>query len=284
MEIYTRDFIPKGHIFSVFNQEHLNQSILLFDLFYNAKDFETFYKTAVCARNFVNEGLFLYALSVAIVHREDTYGIVLPPIYEVYPHYFFNNEVIQKAQIYKQIYQGNPKPESSGYKGYTINSNYSGWYLNLNSEQALSYFTEDIGINAFYYYFNIYYPSWLPNDQYYKKNDRRGEQFYYVHQQLLARYYLERLSNGFGEIKNFDYDYPIETGFYPSLRYPNGLEFPERPSNVHLYRSNFYGRQNNKYSYLYTYAQIFVKDYERRIRDAIDFGYIFDVSCQLFLK
>lgn len=70
---------------------------------------------------------------------------------------------------------------------YTIYSNYSQYYNSRNLESTLSYFTEDVGINAYYYYYNLYYPFWLNGEQYQLKHDRRGEQFYYTYQQLLAR-------------------------------------------------------------------------------------------------
>lgn len=162
------------------------------------------------------------------------------------------------------------------FSGYIINANYSGWYLNLNPEQFLSYYYEDVGINAFYYYYNIYYPFWLDGEEFNLKNDRRGEQFYYINQQLLARLYLERLSNGLGEIPNIDYDSPIPVGYYPSLSYPNGLEFPFRPNDVYMRR-----RVDNDQSYsrLWNSSDVYemVRDYERRIRDAIDSGFVFDV-------
>lgn len=271
--------LPKGEIFSVFNQDQLYEAIALFRLFYYAKDYDTFYKSAVLGRYYANEGVFIYALSVAIVHRQDTYGIVLPPIYEIYPYYFFPTEVIQKAQEYKQIYSGEEvQPDSDGYKGYTVNANYSGWYLNVNPEQSLSYFTEDVSVNSFYYYFNIYYPFWMDGEEFGLKNDRRGEQFYYVYQQIIARYYLERLSNDFGEIPYYDYDRPVKTGYYPSLRYPNGLAFPARPSGVELYRPIDDDQNHAIYFTNYTFSYTIVKDIERRIRDAIDSGYVFTVS------
>ena len=264
----------------MFYEEHLQQAIALYKLFYYAKDYETFYKTAVWARQHVNEGVYLYSLSVAIVHRADTYGVILPPIYEIYPYYFYNNEVIQQAYRYKQQYygQGAQQGEEHGsYHGYTINANYSGYYLNLHPEQSLSYFTEDVGVNAFYYYYNIFYPHWLGGDEYDYEHDHRGEQYYYVYQQILARYYLERLSNGFGEIPFYNWEVPFETGYYPSLQYPNGLQFPARPNYAHLYEYFYnYGQRygNNKYAYSYTHVQ----DYERRISEAIDRGYVYTVS------
>ncbi|MVT01072.1 hypothetical protein, partial [Devosia marina] len=81
-------------------------------------------------------------------------------------------------------------------------------------------------------------------------------------QQLLARYYMERLSNNVGDIPAINLeDKSIETGFVPSLRYPNGLEFPARPSKVSL------GRDEDIED---------VQDMARRIKDAIDSGKVID--------
>lgn len=279
--MYQNDFLPRGEIFSVFYKEHLKQAKALFNVFYYAKDFETFYKTAVWARQNVNEGIFVYALSVAVVHRDDTYGIVLPPIYEVYPYYFFPSEVIEKVQTYKQTYNYDLTGYKPG-KGYIIPANYTGYYLGTNTEQYPSYFTEDIGLNAYYYYYNIYYPSWLNGEEFGLKNDRRGEQFYYFHQQLLARYYLERLSNGLGEIPYFNYNDATETEFYPSLVYPNGLQFPSRPIKTELYKSYDTSDQSTS-NYYYAFSYEYIQDYERRIRDAVDSGYVWTVSTYIYL-
>ncbi|EFA09253.1 hexamerin 5 precursor [Tribolium castaneum] len=271
---YKLGLLPRGEIFSIFYYEHRLQAISLFKLFYYARDFDTLYKTAVWARNNVNEGLFLYAFSTALVHRDDTFTFVLPPIYEIYPFYFYNSEDLEKAQRYKQAYSG-------GAKTYTIYSNYSGYYLNLNKEQSLSYFLEDVGLNAFYYYCNIYYPFWMDGDEFKLKNDRRGEQYYYLYQQLLARYYLERLSNDFGEVEFFNYDEPFKYGYYSSLRYPTGLAFPNRPNYAPLSetRANFGQSWTYKSAFGYSYSR--VQDFERRISDTIDAGFAFTKSGKL---
>jgi hypothetical protein len=41
--------------------------------------------------------MFWYSLSTALMHREDTVDIVLPPPYEMYPYFFVHSDVIQKA-------------------------------------------------------------------------------------------------------------------------------------------------------------------------------------------
>lgn len=39
---YKQGILPRGEIFNVYNDDYLDQAIALFDLFYFAKDFETF--------------------------------------------------------------------------------------------------------------------------------------------------------------------------------------------------------------------------------------------------
>ncbi|KAJ8923135.1 hypothetical protein NQ315_001689 [Exocentrus adspersus] len=264
-------FLPRGAVFSVFYREQLQQAIALFRLFYYAKNYETFYRTAVWARQNLNEGLFLYSYTVAVVHRPDTRNIVLPPIYEIYPYYFFPAEVIQQAYIYNQQHGGHANQEV-----YTITSNFSGYYLNLPREQSLlSYYLEDIGINSYYYFFNVYYPFWLDSEEFGLQNVNRGEQYYFFYQQLLARYYLERLSNGLGEVPYWDTNVPFETPYYPSLEYANGLDFPSRPAFANLYEYFYNYGQSWTTRGVSGYSRLLVNDYERRISDAVDSGYVF---------
>ena len=60
-----------------------------------------FPQTACWARDKVNEGMFIYSYSVAVIHRSDTQHIKLPPIYEVYPYLFFEDDAIQEAYNYR---------------------------------------------------------------------------------------------------------------------------------------------------------------------------------------
>lgn len=271
LHYWKEGFLPRGEVFSVFYEHHREEAKALFKVFYYAKDWETFYKVACWAREHVNEGMFVYAIHAAVFHRDDLQGMVLPPIYEIYPYFFVNSEVIDKAYYYKMRYSGDVTKDHT----YYIKANYSGWYMNVNPLQKdLSYFTEDVGLNSYYYYFNLDYPFWLGGEEFGLEKDRRGELFYWVHQQILARYYLERLSNGYGSIPVFDWEEIIKTGFVPSLRYPNGLEFPVRPAFSHL----VYNPHNQPYTVTGEDSMFRVQeieDYERRIRDTIDFGYVY---------
>nr|CAD7427689.1 unnamed protein product [Timema monikensis] len=93
----NNSLLPRGKIFTLFNDKHRNEMVLLFESFLFSQDWETFYKTACWARDRINEGQFIYALTVAVLHREDTKGVVLPPSYEIYPHLYVNSEVIHAA-------------------------------------------------------------------------------------------------------------------------------------------------------------------------------------------
>lgn len=261
MAMWELNWIEKDDTFTLLHAHTYRLAKSLFEVFYNAKDWDTFHKTINWARFNVNRGMFLYVLQAAVLHRKDLVGIVLPAPYELNPYHFFNSETIQLAQQRKmQGFYGMKKVEDV----YTtiLPTNYTGWYVHTNVEQKLSYFNEDVGLNSYYLYFHLDYPFWLGGEKYGLKKDRRGEFYLYQHQQLLARYYMERLSNDLGEIPELSYWLPIASGYNPALRYYNGEFFPSRENNHMAHH------EHNFQLVLRIY------DYERRIRDAIDQGYV----------
>lgn len=95
--LYEYGMLPRGELNTVYYPRHLKETEALLRLFYYAKDFDTFYKTASWARINVNEMQYTYAFYIAVTRREDTKFIQLPPLYELYPYAFFNSEVLKKA-------------------------------------------------------------------------------------------------------------------------------------------------------------------------------------------
>lgn len=277
MSYYRHGFLPKGLIFSVFYEKMRDEAIALFNLFYYAKDFETFYKTAAWARYHLNEGMFTYSFSIAVIHRPDTQGIILPAPYELYPHFFVNSEVIEKMMLLK-MQQGLIDDEVARYyvvsqeeNDFVVYSNYSGNYAwTSNTERRIAYFTEDIGLNTYYYYFHTLFPFWMSNNKFGRiepYTERRGEYYYYFHQQLLARYYLERLTNGMGEIPDFSWRWPVKTGYYPNMIYRTGTPFPQR--------SNYYHPENPDN----IYDLKFIESYESNYIGCLTEGEYKGVSC-----
>ncbi|XP_055373619.1 larval serum protein 2-like [Condylostylus longicornis] len=196
---------------------------------------------ALWARFHANKQLFLYSITVAVLHRPDAVGIVLPAIYEINPYYFFNSETIQKAQFYKMHGFHEIKKVDNVYQ-IVIQSSYTGERGHFNYENVLSYFTEDVGLNQFYYYYNLDYPYWTEGlIEAPLKNDHRGAFYLFLHWQLLARYYMERLSHDLGEIPVFKYNDKFDAGYYTELRYYNGVFFPNRDnSHRSYYEGNYY--------------------------------------------
>lgn len=198
MELYNRHrLLPQKDLFSLYNEQHLYETKAVFDLLYTAKNYETLAKVIAWARFNINEKMFIYVMGVLISHRKDVQTLIMPPPYEVCPYQFVNAEVIKSAQRLKmQGFHGVEKV--NGLKEVIIPMNYTGWYMHMNREQKLTYYTEDVGLNGFYYNVNLDYPHWMHSKEYGFQNDRRGEIFLILHLQMVNRYYLERLSNDLG--------------------------------------------------------------------------------------
>ncbi|XP_058832971.1 hexamerin-1.1-like [Topomyia yanbarensis] len=258
---YKFGFLPKGEVFTIYNKDYLKQTYLLFNFFYNSADWDTFYKNVIWARENVNEVMFVYALTMVAFQHPELKGIVLPAVYEIYPYYFFNTDVIHKA-LYKKLYEPKFGFASNG-KFNVVYSNYTANYpLDYYGEDKLSYFTEDIGLNSYYYYFMMDYPFFVGESKFNLFKDRRGELYLYMYQQLIARYYLERQVNFMGPIEEFNWEFPLKTGYWPKLSYWNGISFTGR--------SDYYTVP--KYNY---FKVDLIKDYEARIRQVIDQGFLY---------
>lgn len=94
----TGALLPKGEYFGALVKTHHKQALGLFNHFFHAKDWLTFLHNACWARVHVNEGMFVYALTLAVIHRDDFRGLMLPMIYEIFPQNFFNSEFVHEAK------------------------------------------------------------------------------------------------------------------------------------------------------------------------------------------
>ncbi|XP_045451549.1 arylphorin subunit alpha-like [Melitaea cinxia] len=258
-ELWSFGMLPKNVPFSIFYKQHQREAIALFNILYYANSFEVFYKTACFARVYLNEGQFFYAFYIALTHHADTKGMVVPAPYEVYPELFTDSYAWNK--IYRtKMQDGVFTPDFGSEYGvvhegdkWIIYSNYSDYFNFISDEYKISYFTEDIGLNAYYYYFHSYFPFWMDGDLYPSMKENRGEVYFYFYQQLLARYYLERLSNGLGPIPNFSFWHAISTGYYPNLYYY--YPFVQRPSYYQVPSIEKY----EELQFLDTYEKTFIQ-------------------------
>ncbi|XP_012154393.1 hexamerin 110 [Megachile rotundata] len=273
---------PKGTVYSNSISQLRKEVALLSRILLGAKDYPTFLKTAAWARVHVNEGQFVKAFAAAVLTRQDTQGVILPPAYEILPQFHLDARIIQEAQQIgiQQAIQQNIQ------HNILIPVNYSATLS--HEEQQLSYFTQDVGLAAYYSYVNL--ASYiLDNDQEQQQQQEQpltqqqyqqqivgkylqqvgqnqqntighGAQFLYLHQQLLAHYELNRLSNGLSPIQEIDYE-NVQALYQPHLRNLNGLEFPSRPQNLQLQP-----QQNQLIQAVTTL--------EQRLMEAIDSGHV----------
>lgn len=318
--------LPKGEFFGALVKTHYKQALGLFNFFYYAKDWATFTHNVAWARIHVNEGMFVYALTMAVIHKPEFEGFILPQIYEIFPQYFFNSKFVYEAEkfdydvwsklimyekeykdiLYKDVsefsdsfyfytkdwktwqwwkmmglgehwyvedkfflreniaqYNKDPKYAEvlKGLKKFYMPVDYTRDIDFFNAESKLSYFTEDLGWNAYWYYLNLDYAFFLDGKQFGLDKDRRGEWWIYNVQQILARYYQERLANGFGEIPEYFWYKQVEYGYDPQLIYYNGVGYS--------YRKNYFEYQTyGKFDMLYQ-----VQSFFDRINDVIETGY-----------
>lgn len=154
-----------------------------------------------------------------------------------------------------------------------------------NGEDRMVYFTEDIGLNNYYYFSRIANFRIVDNKQMYNNDNnkdnfnmkngqivnsheadgkiyRRGERYVYQMKQLLARYNLERKSNGLDNVQDMTLDGTIDNGVYPNLRFTNGLQMTNRQNDYNL------KKQHNMRLIQVT------KDFENRFNQAVDQGFV----------
>lgn len=266
-------YLPRSVPFSVYEPAHAFEAMTLFNMLYSAKDYDTFYNTAVYLRDILNEGLYIYSLSVTIIYRPDTQGVVIPPNFEVFPSYFNNGEIMVTAQrinTHGHRFMKNYPSTFLWDDNVVIRWNSTAWpYYDANF--PLSYFTNDYDLNDAQYFLSLVTPYWMGGEEMpviYKKS--RGEAWWFAHRQIMARYYMERLSNGLGEIPEITD--VVEEGYNSGLLYHNGIPFPTRPNHYHLDNPELASALEK------------VQEFERRIWEAIDKGFFINVSLDLVLS
>lgn len=276
VKLYDHGLVPYSDPFVPTDPKMIQQAIALYNVLYYAKDFETFFKVSSWARQNINAELFYYVYSTVISQRSDTYKLWVPPTYELFPYYFLPVETMRKVNFLEMQNGVTVSKDIQNYYGveqenndYTVYSNYSGWYTNVNEEQKLTYFTEDRYLNNYYNYVTTMFPFWIQRKSYYfhagqdiVDESKVAEFMYTYYQMAIARYYNERLSNGLGEIPRFNWEGTLKTGYYPSLDNFNGIPLMTRPNYYNLHNAQFSDDINK------------LTDFESYIRQGIQQGFL----------
>ncbi|KOB76639.1 Hexamerin 4 [Operophtera brumata] len=215
-------------------------AVALFRLFQSVDD-ENYINLKKWAEQNINNEMYVYALRLDSLYGTNTpQNSILPP-FILNPRYFVNSETITKAFTMLEDLKENGKidPATAEEDQYdevfsafdrkqqfiVIDSNYSGWNLPKNGiDEDINYFREDVGLNSYYLGMHLLHPFWMSNEELDMSYSRHAEHYYYVHQQLMARYLLEKEHLP----KNKPIDGRDDTDYVPYLSYKNGLPFPTR--------------------------------------------------------
>lgn len=171
---------------------------------------QDFLSTCVFARVNLNPQLFNYCYSVALMHRKDTKNVPIQNFAETFPSKFVNSQVFAQARETAAVAaQGAKRTPIIIPRDFTA--------TDLDIEHRLAYWREDIGVNLHHWHWHLVYP-FTSNQREIVAKDRRGELFFYMHQQLIARYNGERLSNALARVKKFsDFNEAVPEAYFPKL-------------------------------------------------------------------
>ncbi|XP_043643114.1 phenoloxidase 3 [Drosophila teissieri] len=254
--------LGRSEQFSLFLKSHRQMASHLIDVFLKMPTVDELQSVAVYARDRVNPVLFNYALSVAMLHRSDTKDLGLPTFAEIFPDRFIDSQMITKMReesfVVEQTAARLPVVNSVKYTA-----------SDFDVEHRLWYFREDMGVNLHHWHWHLVYPN--EAERSIVDKDRRGELFYYMHQQIVARYNAERLSNHMARVQPFNnLDEPIAEGYFPKMdSMVASRAFPPRFDNTRL---SDVDRPSNQ-------IRVGIDDMKRwreRIYEAIHQGYVFD--------
>ncbi|KXJ82708.1 hypothetical protein RP20_CCG011780 [Aedes albopictus] len=257
------DGIDRRGAFSLFIPKHRDAAAALITLFVSQPDVQSLMSVATYSRDRLNPVLFQYALAVAIQHRPDTKDVNIPSIVSLFPDQFVDPSVFPKLREEGSVVQRANRMVIDIPPNYTASDR--------EEEQRLAYFREDIGVNMHHWHWHLVYPGDGPDAV--VRKDRRGELFFYMHSQLIARYNIERFCNRLARVKSLtNLREPIPEAYFPKMiRSSNARSYPGRHANITLQDVNRVDNNTN----------VQVNDLERwrdRILEAIDQGFVLDTQ------
>ncbi|XP_035911269.1 phenoloxidase 2-like [Anopheles stephensi] len=251
--------IPRRGDFSLFIPKHRQIAGDLINLFINQPDVDTLMSAGSYARDRLNPILFQYAMAVAIQHRPDTKDLNIPSFLDLFPDSFVNPSVFPQLREEGAVVNQRDRITVDIAMNFTASDR--------EDEQRMAYFREDIGVNLHHWHWHLVYPGEGPNSVVNK--DRRGELFYYMHQQLIARYNVDRFCNRLARVRPLtSLREALPEGYFPKIvRSFTNRAFPSRPQNTIL-------RDLNR---IEDNVVLTINDIERwgsRIAESIDGGYV----------
>ncbi|KXJ82217.1 hypothetical protein RP20_CCG014933 [Aedes albopictus] len=262
-DIAFAQVIDRRASFSLFIEKHRAIASKLIELFIEQPDIPSLIGVASYCRDRLNVFLFQYALAVAVQHRKDTNSVNLPSILELFPDQFVDPAVFPKLREEGKVVSQANRMVIELPQNYTASDR--------EDEQRLAYFREDIGVNMHHWHWHLVYPTSGPREIIDK--DRRGELFFYMHQQIIHRYNVERFCNRLGKVKSMhNFREPIPEAYFPKMvRSANNRPYASRPNNFTI-------KDIDRYVEGLKFTITEMEQWRDRIYTAIDAGFVVDAK------
>ncbi|KAL7300488.1 hypothetical protein TKK_0006490 [Trichogramma kaykai] len=218
--------IKRYEAFSLQITSHRQAAMGLVELFMNLKDQDELLAVAAYCRDRLNTRLFVYALSVVILHRTDTKGLQIPNYHEMFPEGYIDSKALHQTREYSSLLSASERQPIDIPLEWTA--------TNEDPEHRVAYWREDIGVNNCHWHWHLVNP--FSGPERIVRKDRRGELFFYFHHQIMARYHTERLCAGLPKVVPLDdLDAPIPEAYFPKLEMTMaGRGYPARTVNSKL--------------------------------------------------
>ncbi|XP_055326682.1 phenoloxidase 2-like [Sitodiplosis mosellana] len=206
---FTLTGLNRSDFFSQFFPLHRQIASRLIDYLISIDSVDKLLQISSYGRDFINPNLFNYCFGMAVLNRKDTADLLLLSPAETFPDKFFPAEVFQHAiEELTVVPEGSRKP---------ILIDIPKMATDKYAEVRLEYFRHDLGLNVCYDFWHLTHPFEAVKREIVDL-DRRGELWYYFHQQIIARYNAERYCNGLLPVVPLsNFDEPIEEGYFPKI-------------------------------------------------------------------
>ncbi|XP_071525779.1 phenoloxidase 1-like [Panulirus ornatus] len=223
-QLGTATSVPRGTPFSIFLDHHRQAAKDLYDAFMKTKGAEDLMEFAASVHDNINEEVYIYALASTIFNKKELQNVQLPTFLEIFPDKFIPENELMRTYVRAM----NISPDEKTLK-VTHGPDFA--TTTQKPEHRVSYWREDYGINTHHWHWHLAYP--LAMDV---TRDRKGELFYYMHQQMLARYDMERLSVKINRVEPLEnWRVPIPDGYFSKLTINNsGQAWGTRQDNTLL--------------------------------------------------
>ena len=198
------------------------------------RPFDHMFSIAAATKDLVNENLFAKAIVIITMGRTDV-GFAVPMAMELKTKEFMPH----MEQLQRQMRQLDDEGRMDADQEIIVDWEKPEYrtYPEDEPENKMWYIREDPEVNSHHWYWHILFGN-LPGFNIDKQQSRRGELFYYLHNQVCNRYNFERLSNGLEPVEPFGPEHwgkPIPLGYDAKLGELSAVYYPPRYDNVTWY-------------------------------------------------